>query len=210
MRASLSPLVMILAIAGCGSPTSTQPQQANKVATSIDVATSNTAGVPAPQPNPTNDISNTATVGSPGTAGALPDDRTPLEEPKGLIDYKSAEAAGQVVQHYGALLEQRRFAEARALWGDDGKASGLTPAQFAAAYDKYASIHSEVGKPAGMEGAAGSSYITVPFHLYGTLKSGARYDLVGPLTLRRVNDVPGSTDAQRHWHIEKSDLKPKG
>ena len=26
------------------------------------------------------------------------------------------------------------------------------------------------------------------------------------VTLRRVNDVPGSTDAQRHWHIERIDL----
>jgi hypothetical protein len=155
-------------------------------------------------------VPDAETIASPGTAGGLPDDRTPLAEPKGPIDYKSAEAAGQVVQRYGGLLEQRKFTEARLLWSNDGGASGLSPAQFLSTYDKYASIHSEVGKPTGMEGAAGSSYITVPFHLYGTLKSGARYNLVGPLTLRRVNDVPGSTDSQRHWHIEKSDLKPKG
>lgn len=150
-----------------------------------------------------------ATAGAPGTPGGLPDDRTPLEEPKGTIDYKSAEAAGQVVQRYGGLLEQRKFAEARMLWSNDGQASGLSAAQFAAAYDKYATIHSEVGRPADMEGAAGSSYITVPFRLYGTLKSGGPFNLVGPLTLRRVNDVPGSTDAQRHWHIEKSGLKAR-
>jgi hypothetical protein len=146
---------------------------------------------------------------APGTPGGLPDDRTPLEEPNGPIDPKSAEGAGQVVQHYGALLEQRKFADARKLWGNGGKASGLTEAQFIAAYDKYAAIHSEVGKPTDMEGAAGSSYITVPFHLYGTLKSGGPFNLVGPLTLRRVNDVPGSTEAQRRWHIEQSGMKPR-
>ena len=150
-----------------------------------------------------------APVGTPGTAGGLPDDRTPLEEPKGPIDPASAEAAGQVVQRYGGLLEQRKFAEARKLWGDGGKASGLTEPQFIAAYAKYASIHSEVGRPADMEGAAGSVYITVPFRLYGTLKSGGDFNLAGPLTLRRVNDVPGSTEAQRRWHIEKSELKPR-
>jgi hypothetical protein len=95
------------------------------------------------------------------------------------------------------------------MWGQDGQASGLSESQFAAAYGKYATIHSEVGKPTGMEGAAGSSYITVPFRLYGTLKSGGSFNLVGPLTLRRVNDVPGSTEAQRRWHIEKSGLKPR-
>jgi hypothetical protein len=145
----------------------------------------------------------------PGTPGGLPDDRTPLEEPKGPVDPKSAEGAGQVVQRYGGLLEQRQFADARRLWGDGGKASGLSEAQFIAAYDKYATIHSEVGKPTGMEGAAGSSYITVPFHLYGTLKSGAAFNMVGPLTLRRINDVPGSTEAQRRWHIVESGLKPR-
>lgn len=153
--------------------------------------------------------STPAPAGTPGTPGGLPDDRTPLEEPSGPIDYRSAEAAGQVVQRYGGLLEQRKFAEARQVWGNGGQSSGLSEAQFAAAYSKYATIHSEVGKPAGMEGAAGSSYITVPFRLYGTLKSGGTFNLVGPLILRRVNDVPGSTDAQRHWHIEKSDLKPR-
>ena len=86
----------------------------------------------------------------------------------------------------------------------------MIEARFAAAYDKYATIHSEVGRPTDMEGAAGSSYITVPFRLYGTLRSGGPFNLVGSLTLRRVNDVPGSTEAQRHWHIEKSDLKPRG
>jgi hypothetical protein len=150
-----------------------------------------------------------ATPAAPGTPGGLPDDRTPIEEPKGPIDPKSAEGAGQVVQRYGGLLEQRSFADARKLWGDGGKASGLSEAQFIAAYDKYATIHSEVGKPTDMEGAAGSSYITVPFHLYGTLKSGGAFNMVGPLTLRRVNDVPGSTEAQRRWHIEKSGLKPR-
>ena len=146
---------------------------------------------------------------APGTSGGLPDDRTPLEEPNGPIDPKSAEGAGQVVQLYGGLLEQRRFADARKQWADGGRASGLTEAQFVAAYDKYAVIHSEVGKPAGMEGAAGSSYIAVPFHLFGTLKSGGRFNLVGPLTLRRVNDVPGSTQAQLRWHIQQSGLKPR-
>jgi len=46
----------------------------------------------------------------------------------------------------------------------------------------------------------------VPFRLYGKLKNGAPFNLVGPVTLRRVNDVPGSTEEQRRWHIAKSEL----
>lgn len=145
----------------------------------------------------------------PGEPGGLPDDRTPLEEPSGSIDPKSAEGAGQVMQLFGGLLEQEKFAEAYRLWSDNGRASGLSEAQFAAAYDKYAEIHSEVGKPGQSEGAAGSIYIDVPFRLYGKLKSGAPFNLVGPVTLRRVNDVPGSTEEQRHWHIAKSALSAR-
>jgi len=143
----------------------------------------------------------------PGDPGGLPDDRTPVEE--GTIDPKSGQGAGQVMQRFGGLLEQRRFAEARKLWSDDGKASGLSEAEFVAAYDKYAEIHSEVGAPGPMEGAAGSAYVDIPFRLYGTLKTGKPFNLVGPVTLRRVNDVPGSTDEQRRWHIYRSGLKPR-
>jgi hypothetical protein len=118
----------------------------------------------------------TATISvppKPGTAGGLPDDRTPLEEPKGAIDPKSAEAAGQVVQHYGALIEQKKWNEAAQLWGDAG--------------------------------AAGSSYITVPIVLYGKQSSGSSFHRSGDVILRRVNDEPGSTEAQRRWHIERID-----
>lgn len=201
---------MMLAIAACGTQA---PQPQNEMGGNAMIVENSAApgavgnapveGSPAPVDN------FGAAVGTPGTPGGLADDRTPLEEPKGPIDPASAEAAGQTVQRYGGLLEQRKFAQARELWGQDGQASGLSESQFAAAYDKYATIHSEVGKPTDMEGAAGSVYITVPFRLSGTLKSGGGFNLVGPLTLRRVNDVPGSTEAQRRWHIEKSGLKPR-
>lgn len=140
--------------------------------------------------------------------GELLDNRTPLIEPRGPIDSKSPEAAGQVVQRYGGLLEQRKFGEAWRLWGGDGSASGMSEAQFAAAYAKYVSIHSQVGKPFDEEGAAGSIYIQVPFQLSGTLKSGGPFNLIGAITLRRVNGVDGATPAQLRWHIAQSDLKP--
>jgi hypothetical protein len=142
----------------------------------------------------------------PGEPGGLPDDRTPVAE--GAIDAGSAQGAGQVLQLFGGLLEQRKFAEAYRLWSDEGRASGLTEAQFVAAYGKYAEIHSEIGAPGQMEGAAGSAYVDIPFRLYGKLQGGAPFNQVGTVTLRRVNDVPGSTEEQRRWHIYKADLQP--
>ena len=181
-------------LAGCGAQQ--QPAADNAVGNAPAPANE-----PAPAPMPSPDTIQ------PGDPGGLPDDRTPVEE--GPIDPKSAQGAGQVLQQFGGLLEQRKFAEARKLWSDGGKASGMSEAEFIAAYDKYAEIHSEVGAPGPMEGAAGSAYVDMPVRLYGKLKTGGTFNLVGPVTLRRVNDVPGSTEEQRRWHIYRSGLKPR-
>lgn len=133
---------------------------------------------------------------------SLPDDRTPLEEPKGSIDPKSAEAAGQVVQHYAALTEQKRFAEAETYWSDPATAS-----TFTAKLRPNQETHFEIGKPGDAEGAAGSSYITVPVISYGKDSTGKDFRRSADVILRRVNDVPGSTEAQRRWHVERIDWK---
>ena len=125
------------------------------------------------------------------------------------VDDKGVAGAVRVLERYGASLEERHFAEARSLWSDDGRASGLTEAEFVAAYDKFAEIHAEVGSPGDSEGAAGSIYVDVPLRLHGTLTTGMPFNLVGPVSLRRVNDVPGSTAEQRRWHIFQSGLKPR-
>jgi hypothetical protein len=144
--------------------------------------------------------------GSPGTPGGLPDDRTPLAEPKGPIDPKSAEGAGQVVQLYAALIEERKFADADTAWRKGIDQGPLVPARLAATRE----VHGEVGKPFDQEGAAGSSFVMVPLRLYGLDKAGKRFNFIGPLTLRRVNDVDGSTPEQRRWHIVQSGLIEKG
>jgi hypothetical protein len=136
----------------------------------------------------------------PGSKGGLPDDRTPLAEPTRPIDPKSPEAAGQVAQHYAALIEQKKWSDAEKLWGNADAAKELT-IQF----KSDAEAHLQIGKPTDMEGAAGSSYITVPIVLYGKDSKGVSFHRAGKFTLRRVNDVPGSTEAQRHWHIERID-----
>jgi hypothetical protein len=144
---------------------------------------------------PANAESEAPPIPPPGTG---PNARTPLAEPKGTIDPKSVEAAGQVVQHYGALLEQHRLDEAAKLWGD---------AEAAAAFAKALrpSTHLEIGDLSETEGAAGSIYTTIPVVFYGdTFRRPA--DII----LRRVNDVPGSTAEQRSWHIERIEWKDAG
>ena len=122
-----------------------------------------------------------------------PAERTPLAEPQGPIDPKSAEAAGQVVQHYGALIEQDRWAEAAKYWGDEDAAAAFTKQ-----LQSRGLKHLEIGKPGEPEGAAGSIYVTMPVYFYGGSNRSA-----ANIILRRVNDVPGSTETQRRWHIER-------
>lgn len=133
---------------------------------------------------------------------ALPDDKTPLEEPNGPIDPKSAEAAGQVVQSFGALIEQKKWSDAEALWGDRATAT-----RFTADLKRNRESHIEIGKPGDPEGAAGSIYVTMPIVFYGKNASGADFRRGADVILRRVNDVDGSTEAQRRWHIERIELK---
>ena len=183
-RRTIAMLVAAL-LSACGSPTETN-LASNQSAPDENAATPLSPPVP-------------------GTPGGLPDDRTPLEEPKGPIDPKSAEAAGQVMQSYGALIEQKRFSEAEKLWGDAASAKA-----FADRFKSASELHFQVGKPGDMEGAAGSIYITVPVVLYGRLISGGKLSRSGNATLRRVNDVDGSTEAQRRWHIERIALALAG
>ncbi|HKC02471.1 MAG TPA: hypothetical protein VKC17_04125 [Sphingomicrobium sp.] len=140
---------------------------------------------------------------APQANATLPDDRTPLAEPKGPIDPKSAEAAGQVVQNYGALIERGRWLKAEKLWGDIDAARTLATTLGG----RFGQVHLEIGKLGETEGAAGSIYLTEPVVFYGTSKGGKDFRLPADVVLRRVNDVPGSTEAQRRWHIEQIDLK---
>ncbi len=155
--------------------------------------------LPAPSALPGIENSEAPAIPPPGTG---PDARTPLAELQEAIDPKSAEAAGQVVQHYGALIEKNRWDEALTLWGNHDAA-----AKFAAPLKTNRENHLEVGPIGHTEGAAGSIYVTITFRMHGEDIAGKKFQAPGTIILRRVNDVPGSTEAQRHWHIERIDWK---
>ena len=125
---------------------------------------------------------------------------SPLEEPKSQIDPRSAEAAGQVVQRYGALIEQGRWTASRDLWSSAGAAKA-----FERNFRRYADVHIEIGDLGNLGAAAGSIYVTEPAIFYGNKIGGGNYRRAAVITLRRVNDVPGSTEVQRRWHIERID-----
>jgi hypothetical protein len=115
---------------------------------------------------------------------------------------QSAQGAANVVQTYYALIEEGRYEQARQLrWDRDT----LSEARFEAQFAPYSDYHATIGAPSEIQGAAGSSYVEVPVQLYGRRKDGKPFGTAGTITLRRVNDVPGSTDEQRSWHIYTSE-----
>jgi len=128
-----------------------------------------------------------------------PAPKTVLPEPKGPIDPRSVEAAGQVVQHYGALIERAHWLKAEKLWGDLNLARSFATELGT----RFGEVHLEIGKLGDTEGAAGSIYTTMPVVFYGKSRRGDPLRLPASIILRRVNDVPGSTDAERRWHIER-------
>jgi hypothetical protein len=187
MKSLTAPLlVAALVVAGCSKAArheqapSNQPEHYPPMSAEI-------ANTPAPQDN----------------SAARAASNQALAEPKGPIDPKSAEAAAQVVQQYGALIEQGRWTESWKLWSDASAAK-----QFDRNWRDDSEVHMEIGKPGDMEGAAGSSYVTVPVTFYGQKTSGGSFREKAAITLRRVNDVPGSTESQRRWHIANIDLSP--
>jgi hypothetical protein len=188
MNPRLPPLLAAALLAASCSPKQTQPAPA--------------APIPAPAPAP-------APTRAPPAEPAPPPQPTPEETyPVTPPNEASAEAAAEVAREYFALLGAKQYGPAWDLWAGAGSASGVSKSDFAGRYAKYATYNATVGKPGGTEGAAGSIYIEIPVKVDATLKSGAAEHSTGAVTLRRVNDVPGSTEAQRHWHIASVDLKP--
>lgn len=124
-----------------------------------------------------------------------------------IIDPVSDDAARALADSYGKALASGRFGEARAMWSDGGNASGRDPAAFAAAFAGIEGLEFGLGEPGASEGAAGSVYIEIPATLTGT---GARgpWRVEEPVVLRRVNNVDGSTEEQRRWHIAKAPFPP--
>jgi hypothetical protein len=169
-----------------------EPAPAAVTASTAEANTTPAAETPAPAPSPT-----PAPAPKPSPPAADPNAPTPASE-------VSPEVAAGIAREYFALLGAQKYPMALALWGSNPPSK----ADLAKQYDKYASFDAKIGAPGRPEGAAGSSYIEIPVTASAKLKSGGTEKLAGTVVLRRVNDVPGSAQAQRHWHIYRVDLKP--
>lgn len=154
------------------------------------------SGAPPAKPVEKSAKQSPVTPPAPGEPGGLPDDGTPVSEVPAAPG--GAQEAATVLETYYALIEAGKYDEAWKLrWTKPGDSS----AAFVDSFGKYASYHANVGAPSEPQGAAGSLYVEVPVQIYGRLKSGEPFSSAGSVTLRRSNDVPGSTAEQRRWRI---------
>lgn len=122
--------------------------------------------------------------------------------PRPTIDPKSNEAAEELVRGFVGLINDGRFDEAYMLLGPNAPPRP----GFDQRFKDYSRLRATLGAAGGQEGAAGSIYVTVPLTISGE-NNGKHVERSADAVLRRVNDVPGSTEAERRWHIERIDWK---
>jgi hypothetical protein len=180
MRGRLTVLLAVLTLAGCDGA----PVQDNAAAPAAITATPETRA-------PIDE----APAGAPTPAA----DTTTIDD--------TAQGAANLIRRYYADLDRGDFRAAYARWGNDGEDSRQSFADFRRGFAETASTSVEIDGPGEGGGAAGSTYIDVPVTVHARLKDGTRQRFTGHYTLRRVNDVPGSTQAERRWHLYSADLK---
>ncbi|MDO6416850.1 hypothetical protein Q4F19_20875 [Sphingomonas sp. BIUV-7] len=115
----------------------------------------------------------------------------------------SVDAAVAVVRDYYAAIEARDYRAAYRLW--HGRYS---LAQVRAGYADNVHVRATPIPPFEADAGAGSVYCEVKVRVDAVLRSGRRQHFAGSFTLRRVNDVDGSTADQRRWHIIGAKLRP--
>lgn len=135
--------------------------------------------------------------------GGLSGGDTPV--PEGAAGAGGAREAANRLETYYALIGAGDYEAAWALrWHGEGDDSA-SRAAFIASFERYAEYRAQVGTPSPIAGAAGSLYVDVPVQIYGRMQDGQPFATVGVVTMRRINDIPGSTSGQRRWRVYSRD-----
>jgi hypothetical protein len=123
-------------------------------------------------------------------------------------DAGASASPSDVVQHYYGAIDAGKLHQAYALWADNAPHQ-QNYAQFAQGFAHTRRSSVRITGAVSVEGAAGSSFATVPVAVDAVTDDGRRQHFTGQYVLRRVNDVPGSSAAQRQWHLYSAKLTPR-
>ncbi|MDE8650525.1 hypothetical protein [Novosphingobium album (ex Liu et al. 2023)] len=169
-----------LFLASCGSEPDAAPDSVEATAT---VAAEDT---PAIEPS---DMASGAAAG--GVAAAL--------DVEALKEHRDPE---RLLRYYTNAIRLGDWQAAARAWSLDAQ---MTPERLEAEFGGDAGPKIAVGK-GDTEGAAGSLYYEAPVVIDF---ADGRESRRGTIVLRRVNDVPGATEEQLDWRIERSSTLPQ-
>jgi hypothetical protein len=139
------------------------------------------------------------------TSRAAPSPSANGEGPGAPIAGEDPYAAVEVVREYFRAIAAGELDRAYGFWEDGGRESGRSLEEFRRGFAETDSVVARVGGPGGIEGAAGSRYVSVPVVLRARTHGGRNQCFTGPITLRRAA-VPGATPEQRRWRLYSADL----
>lgn len=104
----------------------------------------------------------------------------------------------RLLRFYANAIQAGRWDAAAAAWSKD---SEVTPETLRMRYG-IAKTRLAIGK-GDVEGAAGTLYYEAPITAQGADGESAER---GTIVLRRANDVPGASEEQLNWRIDRSTL----
>lgn len=143
-------------------------------------------------------LGQTAAIAAAGSAQTLQvRPGTVVDKPFGS---RSAQGAADVVQTYFALIGERKYSAAYALWSTTPKDGRTSRSTFVRSFSRYTSYRANVGAPSRIEAAAGSAYVTVPVRVDTVSRMGELRRQNLKVVLRRAN-APGAASASRMWRI---------
>ncbi|MCT2398372.1 hypothetical protein [Novosphingobium mangrovi (ex Huang et al. 2023)] len=175
LATTLSGSVLLLAACDQNPPAPEMTGEASGEATE--------AVVSEPAPLPTVDASAAASA---GIAAGL--------DMAALVERRDPE---RLLRYYTNALRVGDWIDAARAWSLDAQ---MTPEKLQAEFGGQASPKIAVGK-GDTEGAAGSLYYEAPIVVDF---ADGRPSKRGTIVLRRVNDVPGASEEQLNWRIERT------
>lgn len=207
-----SPLVVLALLAGCGGGEEAGNNSAgaadapavtlmNEEAAEAD----NAALTPLPEPE--------ANLAAPDASlpGIDAPPLAPRAQPTATPTPEAGRAgAARIVRAYYDRIARGDYAAARGMWDDNGEASGLTPADYAKRFDRFADFKAEVGDAGRINAGAGQRYVEVPVTVTARMKDGGEVlERRGIVTLHRTGDIEGATPAQQRWRIASAEILPR-
>lgn len=190
-------IILTIALTACGTNRQPTVQQSSP---DITTAASSTAPTPAPVRSPR----------SPETLQPNASSSPQIALAQSVQNGGNSQQlqAAQVIRHYYDAINQKDYKRAYADWADNGAASQQSFEQFKQGFADTASVKVDIGEPGRINGAVGSLYVEIPVTITATTVNGTTQRFTGSYTLKRINDVPGSTPEQRMWHLYSAKITP--